>query len=242
MPRNIGRGAELLKLAPPSFAVYSGDDPTAIALMLLGRAGNISVTANVAPRGMHELCVAAMPANSPRRRHQHQLMPLHAKLFVEPNPGAGQMALRNGHECRPACARRWRRSPKNSTPPSAAPCATPACCPRLSSLVEAKLFSSRFPIPAVQLLLRCFYFVKTVTKRTTHPGRQARSRSPPPARQPERLQLCGSVFESDKPTIARRRKPLRWHPARSDPAAKGQTPTRFPRPRVATGLPATRRA
>ena len=91
---NIGRGAELLKLAPSSFAVYSGDDPTAIALMLLGGAGNISVTANVAPRGMHELCVAAMAGDiAGAVAINNRLMPLHAKLFVEPNPVPVKWAL-----------------------------------------------------------------------------------------------------------------------------------------------------
>ena len=84
---NIGRGAELLRLAPKSFAVYSGDDPTAMALMLMGGAGNISVTANVAPRAMHELCVAAMKGDIARAVEiNNGLIPLHAKLFVEPNP------------------------------------------------------------------------------------------------------------------------------------------------------------
>ena len=91
---NIGRGAELIKLAPKSFAVYSGDDPTAIALMLLGGAGNISVTANVAPRGMHELCVAAMAGDiAAAVAINNRLMPLHAKLFVEPNPVPVKWAL-----------------------------------------------------------------------------------------------------------------------------------------------------
>jgi 4-hydroxy-tetrahydrodipicolinate synthase len=84
---NIGRGAELLRLAPPSFAVYSGDDPTAMALMFLGGAGNISVTANVAPRAMHELCVAAMNGDVAKAiAINNKVIPLHAKLFVEPNP------------------------------------------------------------------------------------------------------------------------------------------------------------
>ena len=84
---NIGRGAELLRLAPKSFAVYSGDDPTAMALMLMGGAGNISVTANVAPRAMHELCVAAMKGDIARAVEiNNTVIPLHAKLFVEPNP------------------------------------------------------------------------------------------------------------------------------------------------------------
>src|SRR5690606_16040303 len=57
---DIGRGALLLRDAPKGFQVFSGDDPTAAALMLLGGHGNISVTANVAPRLMHELCMAAI--------------------------------------------------------------------------------------------------------------------------------------------------------------------------------------
>ena len=84
---NIGRNTDLLRLAPPSFAVYSGDDPTAMALMLCGGKGNISVTANVAPRAMHALCVAAMAGNVAEAvRINNQLLPLHNKLFVEPNP------------------------------------------------------------------------------------------------------------------------------------------------------------
>jgi 4-hydroxy-tetrahydrodipicolinate synthase len=84
---NIGRGAELLRLAPKSLAVYSGDDPTAMALMFMGGAGNISVTANVAPRAMHELCVAAMAGDIAKAvAINNQVIPLHAKLFVEPNP------------------------------------------------------------------------------------------------------------------------------------------------------------
>jgi 4-hydroxy-tetrahydrodipicolinate synthase len=84
---NIGRGAELLRLAPKSFAVYSGDDPTAMALMFCGGAGNISVTANVAPRAMHDLCVAAMNGDTAKAIEiNNKVIPLHAKLFVEPNP------------------------------------------------------------------------------------------------------------------------------------------------------------
>ncbi|KAF1852541.1 hypothetical protein Lal_00037275 [Lupinus albus] len=84
---NIGRGTDLIRLAPKDFAVYSGDDATAIALMLYGGAGNISVTANVAPRDMHELCVAAMSGNIARAVElNNKLLPLHNKLFVEPNP------------------------------------------------------------------------------------------------------------------------------------------------------------
>jgi 4-hydroxy-tetrahydrodipicolinate synthase len=84
---NIGRDTDLIRLAPASFAVYSGDDPTAMALMLCGGKGNISVTANVAPRAMHELCVAAMAGNIAEAvRINNRLLPLHNKLFVEPNP------------------------------------------------------------------------------------------------------------------------------------------------------------
>ena len=84
---NIGRGTDLIRLAPKSFAIYSGDDATAIALMLYGGAGNISVTANIAPRDMHELCVAAMSGNIARAIElNNKLLPLHNKLFVEPNP------------------------------------------------------------------------------------------------------------------------------------------------------------
>ncbi|WLI87859.1 4-hydroxy-tetrahydrodipicolinate synthase [Massilia sp. R2A-15] len=91
---NIGRGAELLRLAPKSFAVYSGDDPTAMSLMFMGGAGNISVTANVAPRAMHELCVAAMAGDIAKAVEiNNKVIPLHAKLFVEPNPVPVKWAL-----------------------------------------------------------------------------------------------------------------------------------------------------
>ncbi len=84
---NIGRGTDLLRLAPKSFAVYSGDDPTAMALMFCGAKGNISVTANVAPRAMHALCAAAMSGNVAEAiKINNRLLPLHIHLFVEPNP------------------------------------------------------------------------------------------------------------------------------------------------------------
>ncbi|MBK4733046.1 4-hydroxy-tetrahydrodipicolinate synthase [Noviherbaspirillum pedocola] len=84
---NIGRNTDLIRLAPADFAVYSGDDPTAMALMFCGGKGNISVTANVAPRAMHELCVAAMNGNVAEAvRINNRMLPLHNKLFVEPNP------------------------------------------------------------------------------------------------------------------------------------------------------------
>jgi 4-hydroxy-tetrahydrodipicolinate synthase len=91
---NLGRGIELLRDAPQGFAVYSGDDATAMALMFCGGAGNISVTANVAPRAMHELCVAAMNRDCARAiAINNGLLGLHAKLFVEPNPVPVKWAL-----------------------------------------------------------------------------------------------------------------------------------------------------
>jgi len=91
---NIDRAAQLIKGAPASFKIYSGDDPTAIALMLLGGHGNISVTANVAPRAMHELCAAAMRGDVETARRIHmQLLSVHKNLFVESNPIPVKWAL-----------------------------------------------------------------------------------------------------------------------------------------------------
>ena len=84
---NIERAQWLIRDLPQGFAVFSGDDPTAVALMLCGGQGNISVTANVAPRLMHELCVAAIAGDREKAMQiQFQLMPLHKQLFVEANP------------------------------------------------------------------------------------------------------------------------------------------------------------
>ena len=84
---NIERAQWLIRETPQDFAVYSGDDPTAVALMLCGGQGNISVTANVAPRLMHELCVAAVAGDRKTAMEiQFKLMPLHKHLFVEANP------------------------------------------------------------------------------------------------------------------------------------------------------------
>jgi 4-hydroxy-tetrahydrodipicolinate synthase len=84
---NIERAQWLIREAPKGFSVYSGDDPTAVALMLCGGQGNVSVTANVAPRLMHELCVAAMAGDVKRAMEiQFKLMPVHKHLFVEANP------------------------------------------------------------------------------------------------------------------------------------------------------------
>jgi 4-hydroxy-tetrahydrodipicolinate synthase len=84
---NIERAQWLIRDLPKEFAVYSGDDPTAVALMLCGGKGNVSVTANVAPRLMHELCVAAIAGQVQKAMDiQFKLMPVHKNLFVEANP------------------------------------------------------------------------------------------------------------------------------------------------------------
>ena len=91
---DLARAADLLKRLPARFAVYSGNDDTALALMLLGGHGVISVTANVAPRQMSELAKAALAGDLSRARTiNNQLMALHTKLFVEPNPIPVKWAL-----------------------------------------------------------------------------------------------------------------------------------------------------
>ena len=97
---NIERAQWLIREAPKEFAIYSGDDPTAVALMLCGGHGNISVTANVAPRAMHELCVAAIAGQRQQAMDiQMKLMPLHRQLFVEPNPIPVKWALHRMGRC-----------------------------------------------------------------------------------------------------------------------------------------------
>jgi 4-hydroxy-tetrahydrodipicolinate synthase len=91
---NIERGSALLKAAPASFKVYSGDDASGMVLMLLGSAGVISVTSNVAPKLMHEMCVAAIGGDLARARAiNYRLLGLHQKLFVEANPIPVKWAL-----------------------------------------------------------------------------------------------------------------------------------------------------
>lgn len=98
---NIERAAWLIKHAPPGFSIYSGDDPTAIALMLLGGHGNVSVTANVAPRAMHDLCVAAMAGQVREATAIHmRLLPLHKHLFAEPSPAPTKWALAQLGRCK----------------------------------------------------------------------------------------------------------------------------------------------
>jgi 4-hydroxy-tetrahydrodipicolinate synthase len=102
---NIERAQWLIREVPKGFAVYSGDDPTAVALMLCGGQGNISVTANVAPRLMHELCVAAIAGDARRAMEiQLQLMPVHKHLFVEANPIPVKWAMARMGLCGGTCA------------------------------------------------------------------------------------------------------------------------------------------
>jgi len=97
---NIERACWLIKQAPKGFSIYSGDDPTAFALMLLGGHGNVSVTANVAPRAMHELCMAAVAGDAKRAAEIHlKLLPLHKQLFCEPNPIPVKWALERLGRC-----------------------------------------------------------------------------------------------------------------------------------------------
>jgi 4-hydroxy-tetrahydrodipicolinate synthase len=97
---NIERAGWLVRNAPEGFAIYSGDDPTAVALMLLGGHGNVSVTANVAPRAMHELCKAALAGQAREAAAIHlKLLPLHKNLFVEPSPAPTKWALSRLGRC-----------------------------------------------------------------------------------------------------------------------------------------------
>ena len=101
-PGTIERAQWLIKEVPEGFAVYSGDDPTAVALMLCGGQGNVSVTANVAPRLMHELCMAAIAGNAGlAMKLQMQLLPLHKHLFVEANPIPVKWAMARMGLCGP---------------------------------------------------------------------------------------------------------------------------------------------
>lgn len=98
---SIERAAWLIKQVPKGFAIYSGDDSTAVALMLLGGQGNVSVTANVAPRLMHELCMAALEGDVRRASALHlKLLPLHKQLFCETSPAPTKWAMAQLGRCR----------------------------------------------------------------------------------------------------------------------------------------------
>lgn len=91
---DLERGRQVLEQVPSDFLVFSGDDPTAVELLLMGGKGNISVTANVAPRAMSDLCSAAMHGETAAARAiNDRLMPLHKALFLESNPIPVKWAL-----------------------------------------------------------------------------------------------------------------------------------------------------
>ena len=91
---NIERNTDLIRRAPRNFAIYSGDDATCLALILMGGHGVISVTANVAPKRMHQMCATALVGDVKKARELNfKLFPLHQKLFVEANPIPVKWAL-----------------------------------------------------------------------------------------------------------------------------------------------------
>jgi 4-hydroxy-tetrahydrodipicolinate synthase len=98
---NLERAQWLIRDVPPGFSVYSGDDPTAVALMLCGGRGNVGVTANLAPRLMHQLCMAAVNGDAAGAMAiQRKLMPLHKELFIEANPIPLKWAMARMGLCR----------------------------------------------------------------------------------------------------------------------------------------------
>jgi 4-hydroxy-tetrahydrodipicolinate synthase len=91
---NMERGTDLIKRAPRNFAIYSGDDAAALPLMALGGHGVISVTANVAPRLMAEMCAAALVGDIRKAREINlRLIGLHQKMFIETSPSPVKWAL-----------------------------------------------------------------------------------------------------------------------------------------------------
>lgn len=123
---NIERAQWLINEAPKGFAVYSGDDPTAVALMLCGGQGNVSVTANIAPKAMHELCMAAIAGDrNTAMAIQRKLMPVHKQLFVEANPIPVKWAMTRMGKCGPTL-----RLPMTSLTPANQP------------VVEAAMFAA----------------------------------------------------------------------------------------------------
>jgi 4-hydroxy-tetrahydrodipicolinate synthase len=91
---NLERGQWLIRELPDDFAVYSGDDATAVGLMLMGGRGNVSVTANVMPKAMAELCRLAMAGQAREAAALNRwLLPLHRLMFIEPNPVPVKWAL-----------------------------------------------------------------------------------------------------------------------------------------------------
>jgi len=100
---NIERAQWLIRDVPAGFSVFSGDDPTAVALMLCGGRGNVSVTANIAPKLMAQLCKAAVAGDAHTAMEiQRRLMPVHKHLFVEANPIPLKWAMARMGLCGPA--------------------------------------------------------------------------------------------------------------------------------------------
>ncbi|MDR2195389.1 MAG: 4-hydroxy-tetrahydrodipicolinate synthase [Gallionellaceae bacterium] len=97
---NIERGSDLLLRAPKNFAVYSGDDASTLALILLGAQGTISVTANVAPALMREMCAAGLAGEVAKARAiNERLLGLHRHLFIEANPIPVKWAVARMGKC-----------------------------------------------------------------------------------------------------------------------------------------------
>jgi 4-hydroxy-tetrahydrodipicolinate synthase len=97
---DIVRAAALIRDLPAGFAIYSGNDDSAVAMMLLGGHGTVSVTANVAPRAVQALCSAALAGNAREAARLHlQLLGLHLALFVEPSPAPTKWALERLGRC-----------------------------------------------------------------------------------------------------------------------------------------------
>ena len=91
---NLGRGTDLLRRAPRNFAIYSGEDITALPLILCGGHGVISVTANVAPKLMHQMCAAALVGDVKKSRElNNKLIALHQRLFIETSPAPVKWAM-----------------------------------------------------------------------------------------------------------------------------------------------------
>lgn len=91
---DIGRALSLFKEAPQDFAIYSGDDPTALPFMLCGGHGVISVAANVAPKSFAQMCQYALSGNiTQARRLNEQLIPIYDVMFCEPSPAAAKWAM-----------------------------------------------------------------------------------------------------------------------------------------------------
>jgi 4-hydroxy-tetrahydrodipicolinate synthase len=91
---NLERGTDLIRRAPRNFAIYSGEDATALPLILCGGHGVISVTANVAPKLMHQMCAAALVGDVKKARElNNRLLPLHQRLFMETSPSPVKWAM-----------------------------------------------------------------------------------------------------------------------------------------------------